>query len=58
LAAWAPVLVLVLAFIGFCLVDLVRNPVRFLPKWVWALICVVSMPFGGIIYLLVGRRPR
>jgi hypothetical protein len=24
----------------------------------WALICVLSIPVGGTIYLLVGRQPR
>jgi phospholipase D-like protein len=32
--------------------------VRYLPKWAWVLICLVSVPFGGIVYLIVGREPR
>ncbi|HVL52370.1 MAG TPA: PLDc N-terminal domain-containing protein, partial [Actinomycetota bacterium] len=27
------------------------------PKWAWAIICVVSIPLGGIVYLLAGREP-
>lgn len=58
-AALAPLLVIVLGFEVFCLVDLVRAPsVRYLPKWVWALICLASIPIGGIVYLLVGRGER
>ncbi len=56
-AALAPILVLVLAFIAYCLFDLSRSDVRYLPKWLWAMICVLSVPVGGIIYLLVGRQP-
>jgi len=42
---------------GFCLYDLARAPeVRFLPKWVWAIICLISFPFGGIVYLVLGRE--
>jgi hypothetical protein len=56
------VLVLVLA-VGlavawevFCLRDLARaDRVRYLPKWAWAIICLFSIPWGGIVYLIVGR---
>lgn len=55
-AALLPVLVLVLGFVAYCLFDLSRSEVRHLPKWAWALICVLSIPLGGIVYLLVGRE--
>jgi hypothetical protein len=54
-AALAPLLVLSLSFVIYCLVDLSRNEVRYLPKWAWMLICLCSIPVGGIVYLLVGR---
>lgn len=57
-AALAPILVLVAAFLVYCLVDLSRSRVRYLPKWAWAIICCISVPLGGIIYLTVGRAPR
>jgi Phospholipase_D-nuclease N-terminal len=56
--ALVPLLLLGVAFVAYCLVDLARSEVRYLPKWVWALICVASVPVGGLIYLLVGRQPR
>ena len=51
------VLVLALAFDVFCLVDLSRTArVQYLPKWGWAIvICVISAPFGGLVYLTVGK---
>jgi len=58
LAALLPLLLLGLVFVGFCLYDLTRSQVRYLPKWAWALICVISIPLGGIIYLLIGRDHR
>jgi hypothetical protein len=59
LAALAPVLVVAGAFVLYCLMDLVRAPeVRYLPKWCWALVCLVSVPVGGIVYLVVGRADR
>jgi Phospholipase_D-nuclease N-terminal len=51
-------------FVVFCLVDLVRaKQVRYLPKWAWAILCMgigLTIPFGGILYLTVGRvrHPR
>jgi len=56
LAALAPVVVVAVGFVVFCWVDLARaREVRYLPKWAWAVICVVSIPLGGIVYLVLGR---
>lgn len=57
-AALVPVIVLLLAFVGYCVVDVVRGEVQYLPKWAWILICVASVPIGGVVYLLVGRARR
>ncbi|GID91602.1 PLDc N-terminal domain-containing protein [Amorphoplanes digitatis] len=57
-AALLPLILLAVAFVGYCLHDLSRTRVRYLPKWVWALICVVSIPLGGVVYLLIGREHR
>ncbi len=55
-AAVVPIIVIGLAFVIFCLVDVFRRPrVRYLPRWLWAIICLISVPLGGIIYLIVGR---
>ena len=55
-AALAPIIVVGAGFIVFCLVDVARaREVRYLPKWAWALICLVSVPIGGIVYLSLGR---
>ena len=44
-------------FVVYCWVDLARaGTVRYVPKWAWAIICVVSVPIGGIIYLAAGRE--
>jgi hypothetical protein len=55
---WAgllPVLILLLGFVTYCLVDIARHPVKHLPKWAWIIISLASVPLGGIVYLLVGR---
>ena len=56
-AALSPLIVLLGAFVVYCLVDISRNEVRHLPKWAWVVICLISIPFGGIAYLLIGRDP-
>ena len=57
-AAVAPLLVLLAGFLIYCLIDLARSEVQHLPKWAWAIVCVISVPLGGIIYLTMGRSPR
>ncbi len=58
LAALLPLVVLGVAFVAYCLYDISRGQVRYLPKWVWVVLCLFSVPVGGIVYLLVGREHR
>jgi hypothetical protein len=56
IAALIPVAIVAVCFEVFCLVDLVRaEEVRFVPRWAWAIICVISIPLGGVAYLLLGK---
>jgi len=57
IAALAPLFVIALGFVIYCWVDIARSEVRHLPKWLWSVIVFVSIPLGGIIYLLIGREP-
>ena len=57
IAALAPLLVLAAGWVAYCLVDLRRSSVRHLPKWGWALVIVLSVPLGGIVYLTAGKEP-
>ncbi len=55
---WAgllPVAVIIAGFVIYCVVDIVRHDVKHLPKWAWIAISCLSVPVGGIVYLLVGR---
>jgi hypothetical protein len=50
-----------IGFDAFCLADIAQAAqVRYLPKWAWALICLIQTPGGGIAYLSIGHigRPR
>jgi hypothetical protein len=58
IAALVPLIILAVAFVGYCWFDLSRSEVRYLPKWAWAVICLISIPLGGIVYLTVGRVRR
>jgi len=55
-AALAPLVVLGVAFVVYCLVEVARSDARYLPRWAWAVVCLISVPIGGIVYLLVGRK--
>jgi hypothetical protein len=52
--------VLAVGFVVFCLIDLARaEKVRYLPKWVWAILCMglgLTIPWGGILYLVAGKE--
>jgi hypothetical protein len=54
-AAIAPIVILLIAWVVFALYDLSRSDVKYLPKWLWAVIIVVSIPLGGVVYFLIGR---
>ena len=57
-AALAPIILIGIGFVAYCLWDLSRSDTRYLPKWAWAIITILSIPVGGILYLIVGRKPR
>jgi hypothetical protein len=53
-----PVLPAAACFAAFCLIDLaLARRVRYLPKWGWAIVCLIQIPLGGIMYLAVGKAP-
>jgi hypothetical protein len=40
----------------FLLTDLAKaERVRFLPRWLWAVVCLFQIPLGGLAYLAFGR---
>jgi hypothetical protein len=56
-AALAPILLVSVAFVVWVVVDITRSKsVRYLPKWAWLVLSVLSIPVGGIVYLLFGRE--
>jgi ABC-2 type transport system ATP-binding protein len=55
IAVWLPIATLLLAFVAFCYIELVRRPAKHLPKAAWAVIIVAQIPLGGICYLILGR---
>jgi hypothetical protein len=55
-AALIPIVVVAVGFEVFCLVDVIRaKEARYLPRWAWVVICLISIPLGGIAYLIFGR---
>ena len=58
IAALAPVLALAVFYIVWVVYDILHSEVRHLPRWGWVLVTVLSVPIGGIVYLLIGRDPK
>ena len=51
------VLAIAAAFVAYCLFDLARSRrIRYLPKWGWAVVICVTVPWGGLAYLFAGRE--
>ncbi len=51
-----PVLLIEYGLLIFAIVQLVKNEVRYLPKWGWALIIVFINIIGPIVFLLAGKK--
>jgi hypothetical protein len=57
-AALAPLVILVVAYWVWIIRDINRSEVRYLPHWGWIVVTLISVPLGGIVYLLMGREPQ
>lgn len=55
IAALAPLILLAVGFVAYCLRDLFRSQVGPPALWWWAAGIVLSVPLGGILWLTVGR---
>ncbi len=52
-----PLVLIQLILVVIALVDLIRREkVRYLPKWLWAIIIIFGELIGPIIYLIIGRE--
>ncbi|HSF86163.1 MAG TPA: PLDc N-terminal domain-containing protein [Acidimicrobiia bacterium] len=57
-AALAPLVILAIGFVAWVIRDILRSEVRYLPRWGWIVVTLLSIPLGGIVYLLMGREPE
>jgi hypothetical protein len=51
-----PIILIQLALMIYCLVDLIRRETTKGPKWLWALLIVLGQLWGPILYLILGRQ--
>lgn len=52
----APIIIVYVSLVIFCLFKLAKDRVKYLPKWAWALIILCVSTFGPIIFLIFGRE--
>lgn len=50
-----PVIIIQLGLLIFCIVKLVKDKVKYLPKWLWFIILFLNI-IGPIAYLIFGRE--
>lgn len=48
-------LVIFTVFVAVFAASADKRDVRLIPKWVWVLLCIFITPFGGLLYLTLGR---
>ena len=53
---FAIIVIITLGIVVWALVDVARHDVRWLPKWAWVVICLLSIPLGAVVFLIVGRE--
>lgn len=51
-----PVAILYAIYIVFFFRDIQRKEVKYFSKPLWFIVCLISVPLGGIIYFLIGRK--
>lgn len=49
-----PILILQVIFSIYCFLIIAKNPVKFIPKWAWAILCINTI--GCIAFLILGRN--
>mgnify|MGYP007084543374 CR=1 FL=1 len=53
----ALIIILLLGYAALCISEVEKAvEVRWFPKWVWLIITFISIPLGGIIFLLFGNK--
>ncbi|MPM96173.1 Negative regulatory protein YxlE [bioreactor metagenome] len=52
----APLIIIQFGLVVFTLFRLVKDRVKYLPKWGWALVIVFINLIGPIMYLIIGRE--
>lgn len=52
----APLIIIQFGLVVFTLFRLVKDKVKYLPKWGWALVIVFINLIGPIMYLIIGRE--
>jgi len=53
----APLLIIEIVLLAVALVDLIRREqVKYFPKWLWAVIIILTNLIGPIAYLIIGRE--
>jgi hypothetical protein len=57
-AALAPIVIILVALQLYCLYDLSRSGVRYLPKWAWAAVLLVGGLAADVAYFALGREQR
>lgn len=48
-----PIIIIEILLATYCIFQIVKNPVKYLPKWLWSILCLNII--GCIVFLILGR---
>lgn len=49
-----PIVLLQGVFFIYCVLTMKKNQVKYLPKWLWGILCLNTL--GAILFLVLGRK--
>ncbi|MBF7126196.1 PLDc N-terminal domain-containing protein [Pediococcus pentosaceus] len=54
---WMLLIILIALYISVCWYKIYKAAsTKWIPKWAWAIVVCISIPLGGMIYLLFGEN--
>ena len=51
-----PIVILYIVYLTFFFLDIKNHKVKYFSKFIWFIVCLISVPLGGIVYFFIGRK--
>jgi len=51
-----PIVMLYTLYLIFFFLDIKNHEVKYFSRIIWFIVCLISVPLGGILYFFIGRK--